>query len=177
MFRFTSGTRDWQFFCVEISTAGGWYGICGIFMTDISYSQRLSSAFELTQRVVLYLICQKFWFIRSKACVYCIKTACNRLSIICTSGSSVRSKCRVWFLTIITCHIVHQLLDLTRCVMHQWLQKFLYDQTLAWLFRSEKIHFGRPYISFVVLQLGNQLFFERHDGYDFDEERYFCWTM
>lgn len=105
-----------------------------------------------------YLICQKFWFIRSKACVYCIKTACNRLNIICTSASSDRSKCKVWFLTIITCHIVHQLLDLTRCVMHQWLQKFLYDQTLAWLFRSEKIHFGRPYISFVVLQLGNQLF-------------------
>ena len=124
-----------------------------------------------------YLICQKFWFIRSKACVYCIKTACNRLNIIFTSASSARSKCKVWFLTIITCHIVPQLLDLTRCVMHQWLQKFLYDQTLAWLFRSEKIHFGRPYISFVVLQLGNQLFFERHDGYDFDEERYFCWTM
>ena len=101
---------------------------------------------------------KNFWFIRSKACVYCIKTACNRLNIICTSASSDRSKCKVWFLTIITCHIVHQLLDLTRCVMHQWLQKFLYDQTLAWLFRSEKIHFGRPYISFVVLQLGNQLF-------------------
>ena len=109
--------------------------------------------------------------------VFIVLTACNRLSIIWTSASSAWSKCKVWFLTIITCHIVNQLLDLTRCVMHQWLQKFLYDQTLAWLFRSEKIHFGRPYISFVVLQLGNQLFFERHDGYDFDEERCFCWTM